>query len=53
MAKVVANLAKSGKTTTPEDIAYTVAFLVSDVSAKLSGQIFKVSAPMGNSRTLN
>jgi NAD(P)-dependent dehydrogenase (short-subunit alcohol dehydrogenase family) len=47
MAGVVDNLAKAGKTTTPEDIANAVAFLVSDASAKLSGQIFEVSAPMG------
>lgn len=47
MAEIVANLAKAGKTTTPEDIANAVAFLVSDVSAKLSGQILEVSAPMG------
>lgn len=45
MAGIVDALAKAGKTTTPEDIAYAVAFLVSDVSAKLSGQIFEVSAP--------
>jgi 2-hydroxycyclohexanecarboxyl-CoA dehydrogenase len=47
MAGIVDTLAKAGKTTTPEDIAYAVAFLVSDVSAKLSGQILEVSAPMG------
>jgi NAD(P)-dependent dehydrogenase (short-subunit alcohol dehydrogenase family) len=47
MAGIVENLAKAGKTTTPEDIAYAVAYLVSDVSAKLSGQIFEVSAPTG------
>lgn len=47
MAGIVDNLAKAGKTTTPEDIANATAFLVSDVSAKLSGQIFEVSAPMG------
>ena len=45
MAGIVESLAKAGKTTTPEDIAYTTAFLVSDVSSKLSGQIFEVSAP--------
>ena len=50
MAEIVANLAKAGKTTTPEDIANAVAFLVSDVSAKLSGQVLEVSAPMGERR---
>jgi len=50
MADLVDNLAKTGKTTTPEDIANTTAFLVSDVSSKLSGQVLEVSAPMGNSR---
>ena len=44
MADLVDNLAKQGKTTTPEDIAHAVAFLVSDVSSKLSGQILEVSA---------
>jgi len=47
MTEIVDNLAKAGKTTTPEDIANAVAFLVSDVSSKLSGQILEVSAPMG------
>jgi 2-hydroxycyclohexanecarboxyl-CoA dehydrogenase len=47
MAGIVDNLAKAGKTATPEDIANAVAFLVSDVSGKLSGQIFEVSAPTG------
>ena len=47
MAGIVDSLAKAGKTATPEDIANAVAFLVSDVSSKLSGQIFEVSAPMG------
>jgi NAD(P)-dependent dehydrogenase (short-subunit alcohol dehydrogenase family) len=50
MAELVDKLAKAGKTTTPEDIANTVAFLVSDVSSKLSGQVLEVSAPMGGSR---
>jgi len=50
MAKLVDNLAKEGKTTTPEDIANAVAFLVSDVSSKLSGQVLEVSAPMGRDR---
>jgi len=47
MTVIVDSLAKAGKTTTPEDIAHAVSFLVSDVSAKLSGQIFEVSAPNG------
>jgi NAD(P)-dependent dehydrogenase (short-subunit alcohol dehydrogenase family) len=47
MAELVDNLAKAGKTTTPEDIANTVAFLVSDVAGKLSGQVLEVSAPLG------
>jgi 2-hydroxycyclohexanecarboxyl-CoA dehydrogenase len=47
MAGIVDTLAKAGKTTTPEDIANAVAFLVSDVSVKLSGQILEVSAPTG------
>jgi NAD(P)-dependent dehydrogenase (short-subunit alcohol dehydrogenase family) len=47
MAGIVESLAKAGKTTTPEDIANAVAFLVSDVSSKLSGQVLEVSAPMG------
>ncbi len=50
MVELVDNLAKAGKTTTPEDIANAVAFLVSDVSSKLSGQILEVSAPMGGNR---
>ncbi len=51
MAELVANLAKAGKTTTPEDIANAVAFLVSDVSAKLSGQVLEVSAVSGGGRS--
>jgi NAD(P)-dependent dehydrogenase (short-subunit alcohol dehydrogenase family) len=50
MAELVENMAKAGKTTTPEDIANAVAFLVSDVSAKLSGQVLEVSAPTGSPR---
>jgi NAD(P)-dependent dehydrogenase (short-subunit alcohol dehydrogenase family) len=50
MAELVANLARAGKTTTPEDIANVVAFLVSDISRKLSGQVLEVSAPMGDRR---
>jgi NAD(P)-dependent dehydrogenase (short-subunit alcohol dehydrogenase family) len=48
MAGIVEALAKAGKTTTPEDIANAVAFLVSDVSGKLSGQVLEVSAPSGS-----
>ena len=51
MAGLVDALAKAGKTTTPEDIANAVAFLVSDVSGKLSGQVLEVSAPSGPSGT--
>ncbi len=47
MGEIVTALAKAGKTTTPEDIANAVAFLVSDVSGKLSGQVLEVSAPSG------
>jgi 2-hydroxycyclohexanecarboxyl-CoA dehydrogenase len=50
MAELVDNLVKAGKTTTPEDIANAVAFLVSDVSSKLSGQVLEVSAPLGGGR---
>jgi NAD(P)-dependent dehydrogenase (short-subunit alcohol dehydrogenase family) len=50
MSGIVETLAKAGKTTTPEDIANAVAFLVSDVSTKLSGQVLEVSAPMGADR---
>jgi NAD(P)-dependent dehydrogenase (short-subunit alcohol dehydrogenase family) len=44
MVGLVENLAKIGKSVTPEDIANAVAFLVSDVSNKLSGQVIEVSA---------
>jgi len=47
MSGLVDAMAKAGKTTTPEDIANAVAFLVSDVSGKLSGQVLEVSAPSG------
>jgi NAD(P)-dependent dehydrogenase (short-subunit alcohol dehydrogenase family) len=47
MVNLVDNLAKIGKAVLPEDIACTVAFLVSDVSKKLSGQVLEVSAPLG------
>jgi 3-oxoacyl-[acyl-carrier protein] reductase len=50
MSKIVETLAKAGKTTTPEDIAHAVAFLVSDISNKLSGQVLEVSAPLGSNR---
>jgi NAD(P)-dependent dehydrogenase (short-subunit alcohol dehydrogenase family) len=50
MAELVDSMAKAGKTTTPEDIANAVAFLVSDVSSKLSGQVLEVSAPAGSGR---
>ncbi|MCX7912877.1 MAG: SDR family oxidoreductase, partial [Dehalococcoidales bacterium] len=47
MAELVDELARAGKAVTPEDIANVVAFLVSDVSSKLSGQVIEVSAPLG------
>jgi 2-hydroxycyclohexanecarboxyl-CoA dehydrogenase len=47
MIGLVENLAKIGKSVTPEDIAWTVGFLVSDVSSKVVGQIIEVSAPLG------
>jgi NAD(P)-dependent dehydrogenase (short-subunit alcohol dehydrogenase family) len=47
MAGLVENLAKIGKSVTPEDIAWTVGFLVSDVSSKIVGQVIEVSAPLG------
>ncbi len=47
MVGLVDNLAKIGKAVLPEDIAWTVAFLVSDISRKLSGQVLEVSAPLG------
>jgi NAD(P)-dependent dehydrogenase (short-subunit alcohol dehydrogenase family) len=51
MTAIVDALAKAGRTTTPEDIANAAAFLVSDVSSKLSGQVLEVSAPSGASQT--
>lgn len=45
MTELVESMAKAGKATTPDDIAYAVAFLVSDVAHKLSGQVLEVSAP--------
>jgi NAD(P)-dependent dehydrogenase (short-subunit alcohol dehydrogenase family) len=44
MIDLVDNLDKAGKTATPEDIANAAAFLVSDISSKLTGQILEVSA---------
>ena len=46
MAKLVDDLAAAGKTTTPEDIANAVAFLVSDVSSKWLGQVVEVAGPL-------
>jgi NAD(P)-dependent dehydrogenase (short-subunit alcohol dehydrogenase family) len=46
MTAVVEQLAKKGKSVTPDDIAWAVGFLVSDVSAKVVGQVIEVSAPM-------
>jgi 3-oxoacyl-[acyl-carrier protein] reductase len=50
MIELVENLDKSGRTTTPEDIGNTVAWLVSDVANKLSGQVIEVAAPSGGNR---
>jgi len=50
MIDLVENLDKAGRTTTPEDIGNTVAFLVSDIANKLSGQVLEVSAPSGGNR---
>lgn len=50
MAVMVDKLAEAGLTTTPEDIGNTVAFLVSDISKKLTGQVIEVSAAMGPRR---
>ncbi len=47
MEKLVEDLAKIGKSVTQEDIACAVGYLVSDVSAKVVGQIIEVSAPLG------
>jgi NAD(P)-dependent dehydrogenase (short-subunit alcohol dehydrogenase family) len=47
MAGFVDHLAEIGKAVLPEDIAYAVGFLVSDVSKKVSGQVIEVSAPLG------
>jgi 2-hydroxycyclohexanecarboxyl-CoA dehydrogenase len=47
MIGLVENLAKIGKSVTPEDIAWTVGFLVSDVSSKVVGQVIEVSAALG------
>ena len=46
MAKLVDGLAAADKTTTPEDIANAVAFLVSDVSSKWLGQVIEVAGPL-------
>jgi NAD(P)-dependent dehydrogenase (short-subunit alcohol dehydrogenase family) len=47
MIGLVENLAKIGKSVTPQDIAWAVGFLVSDVSAKIVGQVIEISAPTG------
>jgi NAD(P)-dependent dehydrogenase (short-subunit alcohol dehydrogenase family) len=46
MAELVDKLAAAGKTTTPQDIANAVAFLVSDVSSKGLGQVVEVAGPL-------
>jgi 2-hydroxycyclohexanecarboxyl-CoA dehydrogenase len=50
MAGFVDKLAEMGKAVLPEDIAYAVGFLVSDVSSKVVGQIIEVSAPLPKNR---
>ena len=50
MIELVESLAKEGLATTSEDIANAVAFLVSDISNKLSGQVIEVSAAALSSR---
>jgi NAD(P)-dependent dehydrogenase (short-subunit alcohol dehydrogenase family) len=50
MAGFVDHLAEIGKAVLPEDIAYAVGYLVSDVSNKVSGQVIEVSAPLGKVR---
>lgn len=50
MVGLVENLAKIGKSVTPEDIAWAVGFLVSDVSSKIVGQVIEISAPFDRSK---
>jgi len=50
MVDLVDNLAREGRATTPEDIANSVAFLVSDVSGRLTGQVLEVSNVTGPGR---
>ena len=44
--ELVGQLAKTGGTVLPIDIAHMVGYLVSDISSKLSGQVIEVAAPM-------
>jgi 3-oxoacyl-[acyl-carrier protein] reductase len=53
MESFVDHLAEIGKAVLPEDIAYAVGFLVSDVSNKVSGQIIEVSAPLAKGTAQN
>ena len=46
MAELVDRLAAEGKTTTPEDIANALCFLVSDVCSKWLGQVVEVAGPL-------
>jgi NAD(P)-dependent dehydrogenase (short-subunit alcohol dehydrogenase family) len=46
MIEEIVKLAENGKAVTPEDIAWAVGYLVSDISSKVVGQIIEVSAPM-------
>ncbi len=44
--KFVKDMAEAGKTTTPEELGNTAAFLVSDVSKNITGQCIRVSGLM-------
>lgn len=50
MTELVESFAREGVATTPEDIANTVAFLVSDVANKLHGQVIEVSGVVSRPR---
>jgi hypothetical protein len=43
MVELVESIDKAGMATTPEDIANTLAFWISDVNKKLNGQAIEVS----------
>ena len=44
--EMIQKMKAAGKTTTPEDMGNTVAFLVSDVSIRITGQCLRVSGTM-------